>query len=377
MVKLGKFSVIIIVLSVLFLCACPSTIAESECVVYLFHKGTGQILTAEGADEMRDCAGLARLAPLVVISESIEDGSFKLSTDITVSKSASKVKGPTAFVEANERISAEALYKSAAMICAGDAVYALAEAISGSEEGFVAVMNERLCELGVDCKYEDIIGQEVRLSARDIGKLAVALSECECYLKYSGIYMDSIEHAGGNVTELVNPNRLARNLMGCKGLATGSSAEAGYCGAFYAERNGCEYICIVLGAEDSTDRFDRARAQIEAAFNSYTEYKIASAGEVLMTDFPIKGTVTRGCDIIAASDLYVLTENTSEKPKCEYDIPNSLNAPIQSGTCIGNVRCMDASGNVLAVAELTVGTDIKKAGFWDFFVIYAEEFMRR
>ena len=357
--------------------AYPRADAASEASVFVMHKASGQVIKSSEAERKRNCAGLMLLPALLVISEAVESGAFDISGKVTVSRAAAKVKGATAFIEANERIAAEDLYKSAAIICAGDAIYALAEAKSGNSEGFVEEINERLEQLGIECTYNDIVGTDAELSAVDIARIASALSDCECYLKYSGIYMDSIEHYNGKKTELVNQNRLIRNMQGCKGLATGSSNTAGYCGAFYTERNQCEYICVVLGASSSPTRFELAQNETEAAYASYKEIRIAQKGEVVLHDYPISGAIKKGCDIVSSSNLCILTDNNAEKPKCTYEIAEYLTAPVKAGECVGNIKYTDSDGKILGVAELSVKETIEKAGFWDFFKIAAEKFMKR
>lgn len=335
--------------------------------IIVMHKVSGRIIKAQCEDEKLPVAGLVRLPMLLVIAEAIENGELKLSAEVTVTKAAADVKGPTAFIEANEVITVEELYKSAAMICAGDAIYALAEKLCGSEEAFCEKLNERLKKLGLDCTYSGLTGEQILLSAKDVAKISAELSKCESYLKYSSIYMDSITHSNGKDTELVNQNRLIRNMQGCKGLATGSSGDSMYCGSFYVERNSCEYICVVLGAKNSADRFTAAQSAIEEAFASYKDNKIASKGEIILKDYPISGATQKKCNIVALYDLSVLTEQSSGKLTCTYDLPRYITAPAKAGDVVGNATYSDAEGKVVCSLELTVEKDIDRALFSDFF----------
>lgn len=361
----------ILFISVFIISAFSPVYAEApRSAFYVMHKGSGTTLTSENEDALLPVSGLSRIAPLLIITEAIDNGGFSLDTDITVSKKASQIHGSTAFLDANEVISAEGLYKSAAMIGAGDAIYALAEGIYGSAEKFTESMNSRLKALGADVIYTDITGDGSELSARNIAKIAAALSDHEIYLKYSSIYMDKIVHTGGRETELVNQNRLIRTMQGCRGLFTGSSKAAGYCGAFYIERNGCELICVTLGEESSASRFDHVRNEIEAVFSSYHENKLAQKGDTVIAQYPVTGSTVGTCELVAASDASVLTEQ-GQKLTTAYNLPDSLTAPIHAGDCVGNAVYSDESGNVLASVELTVNADIEKAGFFDFFRLTA------
>lgn len=368
-------SVMLACICILF-CAQPYSEAETDGNMILIHKGSGTIISRENSEEKLSVAGLGFMPALLVISEAIDSGGFDIKSEITVSHAASAVRGSTAFLQANEVISAEALYKSAAMICAGDAIYALCEAVCGNSENAVLRINERLSALGVEVQYEDIQGTGVDLSAHDLAKISLALSDCACYLTYSSIYMDTVSHREAKDTELVNPNRLIRNLQGCSGLLTGSSQEAGYCGAFYVERQGCGYVCVVLGEKTSEERFSRAQSEIESAFGKYHETNVAKKGEPVLHDYPISGACVSTCDLVPMKDVSILTENTQEKPECTYEIAKSLTAPVKAGDCVGNVRYTDKDGNVVGVVELTVAKDIKKATYMDFFTEVIRVYIR-
>ena len=349
--------------------------AQTQSAFIIMHQGSGTVLSAENEDTLLPTAGLWALAPMLVLTEDIDEGSFSLDRNVSVSRAAASVPGSTAFIETNESISAEYLYKAAAMIGAGDAVYALCEADAGSSDKFTERINERLSELGVNAKYEKV-NDATLMSARDIAKIASALCTHGTYLKYSSVYMDEITHTGDRTTELVNPNRLIRSMQGCKGLMTGSSNAAGYCGAFYTERQNGSYICVILGEKNSASRFERVQNETESCFSAYRETRLASKGEVVLSGYPVSGACVRTCELIAAADVSLLTEQ-GKTFESSCNLPDTLTAPMHTGDCVGNMIYTDESGNVLANVELTVKDDIEKAGFFDFFRMVAGTLLGR
>ena len=164
------------------------------------------IVLAKEADTKLDVAGLARLPVLLYVCESIDAGIFAPTATVTISEAAAAVRGPTAFVEPYERISAEALLKAAVMILAGDAIQALAEACAGTSGAALAAVNARLSSLSIEAECMSLSGEGTRLSANDLLKLGGALAKSETFCAYSANYMDEIVHEKGNRTELVNPN---------------------------------------------------------------------------------------------------------------------------------------------------------------------------
>lgn len=370
-----KRVIIYLTIVLIFVAFVPFSGAEGEKVsVYVMHKGSGQVLVSENAAEKRDVAGLTHLPALLVLSEAVESGKYSLSGDITVSRAAKSVKGPTAFLDVGEVIAKEELYKAAVMTGAGDALYALCENMAGSADKFTEMLNERLSQLDASVEYKNITGEGVPLSCEDIAKVAVCLSDCECYLQRSSVYMDKIVHTGGRETELVNQNRLIRNMQGCRGLYTGSSKTGGYSGAFYAERGGCGYICVILGEKNSAARFERVQSETEACFNTYHEKRLVEKGEVVLSDYPADGNLTGRCDVIAADDCRLLTVQ-GEELDCVINVPERLQAPIKAGDCVGNVLYTTKDGERSVCIELTVKDDVKKAGFFDFFAETARIFL--
>ena len=135
------------------------------------------IVLAKEADAKLDVAGLARLPVLLYVCESIDAGIFAPTATVTISEAAAAVRGPTAFVEPYERISAEALLKAAVMILAGDAIQALAEACAGTSGAALAAVNARLSSLSIEAECMSLSGEGTRLSANDLLKLGGALAK--------------------------------------------------------------------------------------------------------------------------------------------------------------------------------------------------------
>ena len=69
---------------------------------------------------------------------------------------------------------------------------------------------------------------------------------------------------------LSNTNKLIRYYDGATGLKTGFTAEAGYCVSASAERDGVEYIAVVMNGETSDIRFEAAKVMLNYAFANYT-----------------------------------------------------------------------------------------------------------
>ncbi|MDO5110893.1 MAG: hypothetical protein Q4E65_01170 [Clostridia bacterium] len=337
---------------------------DSGAAVCVMEAQSGVILMEQEAQKAMDTAGLMRLPALLSVCEAADRGELELTQRLRISEAAADIGGPTAFLTTGEEMLAGDLYKSAVMIMAGDAIFALSEAVLSSDEAFVERMNERLAALGVTARCTDRMGTQTQLSAADITLLGAALSQSSTFLTYSGMYYDTITHDSGLVTEMASANKLLKSCSGCNGGATGSSDTAGYCGVYMATREGATYVCAVLGAENAKERAQAAKALLEYAFATFQVEQLAKRGEVLVSGVPVKNGVEAACDLIAASDVRVVMPLDGAYTE-KSDIPTELTAPMRAGEVLGGISYMDADGGLLAKVELTVREDMAASRWRD------------
>ncbi len=335
--------------------------AAAACVM---EAGSGAVLMEQEAQEAADVAGLMRLPALLYVCEAADRGELALTQRLRVSEAAAAIGGPTAFLTTGEEILAGDLYKSAVMIMAGDAIFALSEAVQSSDEAFTESVNERLEALGVTARCTDRMGSTTQLSAADVALVGAALSQSGTFLTYSGMYYDTIVHDSGLVTEMASANKLLKSCSGCNGGATGSSDAAGYCGVYMATREGTTYVCAVLGAANAKERAQAAKTLLEYAFATFRAEQLAQRGEVIVSDVPVKNGVTDACDLVAASDVRVVLPQDGAYAE-KSDIPASLTAPIRAGEVVGRVSYLDEDGGILANVELTVREDMEVSRYRD------------
>lgn len=158
------------------------------------------------------------------------------------------------------------LLKAAVVASANDATVALGEAVAGSEEGFVAMMNARAKELGMlNTNFVNATGLDAEghvTTAHDVALMSCELIKHDLIKKYSTVWMDTLRDGK---SELVNTNKLVRFYKGTTGLKTGTTSTAGYCLSATAERDGMELVAVVMGGETSPDRFNGAKSSLITA----------------------------------------------------------------------------------------------------------------
>lgn len=339
----------------------------------LIERSSGKVLLGENTEASYSVAGLSRLPALLLVCEALDKGELSLQQQIRVSETAASAKGTSAFLEAYETLSASVLLKAAAMILAGDAIYALCEALSASQEILVSRINERLSALGISVQYSDLLGSDVSLSAMDIAALGNALCESTAYRSFSMLYNDSLVHEDGRHTDITSANKLLKSCTGCIGGLTGSSQEAGYCGVFMVQRGQICYIAVVIGAQNATERAKVASELVEYAFSAFSVKTLAREGEVLVRDIPVIGGTQSRVDLVATENITLVARNTEYT--LEKDIPESLTAPLTQGARLGSIRYIDSQGECIAEVELTVTMDVPVARMRDHFLLILRQWV--
>ena len=306
--------------------------------VILMEAYTGTILYENNSDERLAPASITKIMPLLLVMEAIDEGVIDLETVVTASEHACSMGGSQIWLEPGESMTVDDLLKATVIASANDACVALGELIAGSEEGFVALMNERAKELGmnntnfVNCTGLDAEGHLT--SAHDVAIMSAELIKHELIKEYSTVWMDSLR---GGESELVNTNKLVRFYSGTTGLKTGTTSIAKYCLSATAERNGMNLVAVVMAGQSSDARFAGAKKLLDYGFANYTFLKVKS--ELKEKTVPIIKGIKRNAEIISDEELNVLlTRSNTGKIERKAEFSADICAPIKKGDILGYVN---------------------------------------
>ena len=298
--------------------------------------GRAEPLLEKKGNEPMAVAGLRKLPAVLTLCRAFDSGLISESTGMQVSPHAASISGPTAFLEAGERIEAGELLKAAVMISAGDAIVTLGENAFGSESVFVNNIQVTLKELGVERTLTDCLGTGTAFSAADLCAIGAAAAKSQHFCRWSGQYLEHIVHSGGRETELVNANRMIRSYSGCFGLMTGSQKEEGYSGVFAVKRQEAVYVVAVIGAKSSENRFAAAGALFDYAFATFQPVRLTGAGESVAADWPVQGGDRDGVDLVAHEDASLLLNRQAGQVERRLDVEEPLTAPLSAGETVGS-----------------------------------------
>ena len=335
-------------------------VAVTAPAAVLMEASTGQVLFEKGAHDRRACASITKVMTLLLTFEALEAGELSLDQELTASAHAASMGGSDIWLEEGEQMTVDDLLKATVIMSANDAAVVLAEAVSGSEEAFVARMNERAGELGMeDTVFKNCNGldEEGHLtSAYDVAVMSRALLTHEKIRDYTLTWMDSVRNGE---TQLVNTNKLIRSYQGITGLKTGTTGQAGSCISATAQREGMELIAVVLGAESTDLRFQDAKALLDYGFAGW---KTVTPETPFLQPAAVEGGMAQKVKV-AAGEMPSLLLTAGEEAQVETVVQlEPVKAPVEQGQELGRILCQVA-GETVAQVPVTAQEGVEAVTF--------------
>ena len=344
----------------------------------LIEASTGEVIYEKNEDERRAPASMTKMMSLILIMEEIENGNLKWNEKIKISENAASMGGSQIYLEAGEYMTVNDLVKGICMASANDAVVALAERISGSEEEFVNKMNKKAKLLNLNnTNFKNATGLDVEghySSAKDMALIARELVKHKKILEYSSTFEDYLRQNTNKKFWLVNTNKLIKTYEGMDGLKTGFTQNALYCLTATATRNNMRLIGVVMGEKDSKTRNKEMSDMLDYGFNLYKVKTIVKKGKVVGRYEDNKSS-SLSTKVITKEDINVLNKKGSKKRKITYDIKiKKKMLPIKKGDVVGKLIAKE-NGNKIFSVDVVTESDVKKANIIELYLRNIGEFI--
>lgn len=334
----------------------------------LMETSSGKILYEKNSHQSLPPASVTKIMTMLLICESINRGEITLDTEITASERAKSMGGSTIFLETNEVMTLNDLLKGIAVASANDACVAVAEHMSGSVEAFVELMNKRAKELGMkDTNFINCNGLDAddhHTSAYDIALMSQELLKHQMIEKYTTIWMDTLRDGK---FQLSNTNKLIRFYSGANGLKTGSTSNAGCCISATAKRDGMQLIAVVLGADNSKERFSTASELLNYGFANYTVSNFGNKGTEVCKVKVLNGKNDNIVALTQDNTAVVIDKKEKNNLKTHVNLPKELSAPVKKGQQIGEI-IITLNGETIAKSNLVSNKNVKKMSAADYFI---------
>lgn len=367
-----RASVCFILTAAIILCSSVISFAEDKLPVEIKAKAavlmdvsTGKVLLKYNENEKLYPASVTKIMPLLLVVEAIDSGKIALNDVVTVSANASSKGGSQIWLKEGEQMTVDDLLKATAVYSANDSCTALGEYIAGSDTAFVGMLNKRAAELGMtNTNFENCTGLDDTTlnhltTALDVALMSRELLRHEMIINYTTIWMDSVRNGE---TELVNTNKLVRFFEGTTGLKTGTTAKAGCCVSASAKRDDTHLIAVVMGSENSSDRFETAKALLSWGFSNYTTVTPVIDPSLIPAVNVINGVTEQIRPKVPIAESVLISKDKEGEIKQTIDLAVDVSAPVEKGQVLGTVT-FSIDGEKLGEYKLTAPEDVKALNF--------------
>lgn len=343
---------------------------------YLCDFNSGECIYKENETKRMPIASVCKVMTLTLCFDAIAEGKLSLTDNITVSERAAGMGGSQVFLQAGLTYPVTELIKSIVVCSANDSCVALSESVSGSEESFVAAMNKRAEELGcADTLFANCTGlpKETQYScAKDVAVMFTNLIKNEEYFKYSKIWLEDFSHPDNRTTTITNTNKLIKKYSACDGGKTGFTNQAGFCLASTAKKDNMRLVSVVLGADNSDNRFKSAINMFNYGFANYKNAVVLDKSVNLNDKFAVDCSKKTDISVHPARSSYVFTA-ANVTPEIERNvIAYEIKAPVKKGDVVGKIEVYK-DGILYDTVDLVAAEDADKASYGDFFKKVAGE----
>src|SRR5437868_3428870 len=343
----------------------------------LYDVTSGQALGSQNADARIEPASLTKLMTAYLAFQAIKEKRLTMDQAVVPTTVVLKVKSDESrmFIEPNKPVSVHDLLMGLIVQSGNDAALALAEAVGGSEEGFVAMMNREAQQLGMKNSHftntDGIPDPNHYTTALDLATLTTRL--IKDFPEYYDMY--GVKEFTYNRIKQPNRNRLLYIDPTVDGVKTGHTKSAGYCLISSAKRplanvpNGSRrLVSIVIGTNTEQTRTQESLKILNYGFQFFDTLRLYDKGQVLATPDIYKGKANV-VKIGVKDETYVtVPKGTGGRLKPVLERQELLVAPIAAGQQVGTVKLMDGTTKVGEFPVVAL-EEVPEAGFfgrlWD------------
>lgn len=335
---------------------------------------SGQVLASQEPDARIEPASLTKIMTAYVTFEALRDKRLALNQMVNVSVRAWKVDPSSSkmFIDPATPVSVDDLLHGLMIQSGNDAAVALAEAVAGTEESFVTLMNRDAQKMGMKSSQfgnpHGLPSKENYSTARDLATLAAHV-----IADYPEFYkIDSIRSFTYNKITQPNRNRLLWLDPTVDGMKTGHTEGAGFCIIAAAKRpNGSgerRLISVVLGANSDQARTQESQKLLNWGYQNFDTIKLYAKDQPVETPVVWKGS-QKTVRIGFTQDIFVtVPKGVAGKMKPTLERRDPLVAPIALHGNVGTMK-LQVDGKSIATFPVLALESVTQAGIfgrvWD------------
>ena len=308
-------------------------------------------------------ASMSKLMTLYILFEEIQNGSLSLDTNLNVSKKAWKKGGSKMFLEPGKKVTVRDILKGIIVQSGNDACIVVAENISGDEDSFADLMNEKAQELNLQfSNFTNSTGWPDDNHYMTVSDLAILSAKV---IKDFPEFFHLFKEKSFTYNEITQNNRnpLLYSYKYADGLKTGYTEASGYSLAATALKNNRRLILVVSGLNNEKERKEETQKLFEWAYKNFINIKLFNKNEIIQqADVWIgKKAIT---DLYSNTDvLFTIKKVNKKKFNAKVIFNNPIVAPINKNTSYGKLIITDTLKGTIEY-PLYSKEEIDKAGFF-------------
>ena len=337
---------------------------------------TGQTLASRLPDQAVEPASLTKLMTAYLVFQALQSGKLQLAQDVPVSERAWRTGMTGAsrtFIKVNSRVNVDDLIKGVIVQSGNDATVALAEAVGGSVEVFVEMMNRQAQAFGLKATTfrnpEGLTAPGHTTTARELSVIATRLiTDFPQSLPYY-----SMKEFTFNGIKQPNRNLLLYRDPTVDGLKTGYTDAAGYCLISTAKRpvpggGTRRLLSVVVGAASPEARANESQKLLNWGYSAFDVVKLFDAGQAINTAPVWKGAANTVRLGRTAPLVVVVPRGLAAQVKTSVTRRDPLLAPLNKGQVMGTLK-IQLGGQPWQEVPLQTLEAVPSAGFfgraWD------------
>ena len=353
----------------------PPEIAARQYI--LIDLASGQVLAEREADTPADPASLTKLMTAYLVFNALRDRKITLEQTVPVSRRAweeRKGGGSLMFIDTTMTPRVDELLRGMIVQSGNDASVALAEAVGGTLDGFVAMMNRQAQAWGLkSTRFANVTGLSAaghQSTARDIATIAAKIiAEHPGFYAYYAIR----QYTYNNIRQ-DNRNMLLGRDPSVDGMKTGYTEAAGYCLVASAARempNGRRrLLSVVLGTASREARAAESQKLLNWGWQAWDAVRLFDPGQAVASVPVWKGSRGQARLGTGTDGVFVsVPRGQGAQMKTVIERTDPLVAPLAAGQRVGTLKVTTVSGAPVASLPLVVIEPVELAGLlgraWD------------
>ena len=332
---------------------------------------SGEILYEKDADSKIYPASMTKIMTTIVVFDLIKRGETSLDEEIIISEKAWRMSQSgysSMFIMLNDKVTVEELLKGIIIVSGNDACVALAEGLSGSEENFVILMNEKAQEIGMyNTNFNNSSGiNDVNnySTARDI--LIMSRYMIQNYPEFYEYYKEKSftwDRTGGDPITQGNRNPLLYKDIGADGIKTGFLTVEQYSLAASILVNNRRLTSVASGFVNKSSRSRESQKILYWGLRTFDTVLVAKKNESIGNLNVWLGKKNK-ISVVTNEDIYLTIPKRKKKTiKAVIEYNGPIEAPIPKGEKIGLLNIY-VSGELKKEVDIFSAETIKRANIF-------------